>query len=533
EEFGEGIYEFIYDYSTYYEKYHTSLIKYTSCTPEFEREYSQMRSFIVNMINDGKKSGIKVQFDEDSQTISIDFGSDKVKPFRSQIVSDEVVRELATKDKDKDKETKEFTEKLNGLIEQYEIALINSINQLSRGKDLEILKNRIELLVYDDSIYPKLTRVEKDNIYDQLFDTHIQKRDSKIGLGLVDFIFKTLIEEFQKIDFETINNFEFGTQEFVNEYVKLLNSINAFKNNIFSNPEAEKFIESMSYDENSQMLIINYKNTELKEYRRQIVSDEILQKIRASKSSGAPQPQQAPAPAPASSSSQPAPAPAPASSPQQAPAPQPAPAPAPAPSGSRQQSSNNRDLNNPDFITAKENYINNVNELNYLIEMINDLNSRIESQAALTFIDINNAKSIAEMEKEAKDLDHQMMDLKVALSKERLEIKRQFNIFVLSLPEVKNLKIAEVEFSGSLTSFIEQRDEMIVEAESKIIALDEERRNNPQNSTMLSSEIAVLLDFIEAQNSIIGRRLVSESKINNIDIVETLKARRENKKDMR
>ncbi|MDE5888909.1 MAG: hypothetical protein K2H20_02700, partial [Bacilli bacterium] len=42
-----------------------------------------------------------------------------------------------------------------------------------------------------------------------------------------------------------------------------------------------------------------------------------------------------------------------------------------------------------------------------------------------------------------------------------------------------------------------------------------------------------LLDFIEAQNSIIGRRLVSESKINNIDIVETLKARRENKKDMR
>ena len=532
EYFGEKLYNFICNYSNYYEKYRQKLAKCSYGTPEFERAYSNMKHLIDMMIKDGKEAGISVVFDEETQTLKIDFASDKVKPFTSQIVSNDVVKAMSKPSPDsslRDKETREFTEKVKELLARYDDVYADSLGKLLLSEELTKIREELDNLVNDNSSYTSLPLDEKEYIRNNLLFELSEEHNRKYGRDLISFVTISLFSQYIKIDFDTINSKEFGTQEFVDEYTKLLNSINEFRNNVFALTDADKYIDSMTFDEETQVLGIKYKNPEMPEFRRQIVSDEILQKINAAKEKGVPAPTPQPAPAPGRSGQ---PQPASGGSGQPAPAPQPAPQPAPA-GGRPTPNPTNNNLNNPDFVAAKENYINSVNELNYLVETINDLNSRIESQASLTFIDINSAKSIAEMEREAKALDKQMMSLKIELSKERLAIKKQFNVFILSLPEIKNLTISEVEFSGNLENFIAQRDEMIVEAESKIISLDTERKNNPQNASVITNEINVLVDFIEAQNSIIGRRLVSECKTNNIDIVETLKARRESKKEMR
>lgn len=540
EYFGEKLYDFICDYSNYYEKYRQTLAKCSYGTQEFERAYSNMKHLIDMMISDGMNAGISVIFDEEKQTLKIDFVSDKVKAFTSQIVSDEVAKIMAKSSPDnslKDKETREFTEKVKELLTRYDAVYADYLGKLILPRELSEIIEELDNLANDNSSYTSLPLDEKEYIKNKLLFELTEEQDIRYGRDFIYFATISLFSQYIKIDFDTINNKEFGTQDFVDEYTILLNSINEFRNNVFALPDADKYIDSMNFDEETQVLSIKYRNPEMPEFRRQIVSDEILQKINVAKGKGAQQSTQQPAPsgnrqsAPQSAPSgnrHPAPQSTPRGSGQSAPQPQPVPV-----GGRPTPRSANNNLNDPDFIAAKENYIDSVNELNYLVETINDLNSRIESQASLTFIDINGAKSIAEMEREAKALDQQMINLKIELSKERLAIKKQFNVFILSLPEVKNLTISEVEFSGSLENFIAQRDEMIVEAESKIISLDAERKNNPQNASVIANEINVLVDFIEAQNSIIGRRLVSECKTNNIDIVETLKARRESKKDMR
>lgn len=515
-EIGENVYIFITDYTFDYQSKQDKLNSCSFGTPEFDTAYQDLKKFIEEMKNAGVASNINVTFDESTQMLTIDFNSDVVKPFKNQIISNEIIEKINGQAKETQAQAKEaerirFTEKVEKLFAEYlqlsEKELL-TLEEDQRSRDIVVEVND---LINENSEY--LNIIEKKQIVDEINDRDFGLLEQKYGKGFIEFAVNLLINWFDQIRNEKIEEVEFGTSEFDEKYERILKYVGQFEQHVSNHPAFQEYIKQISFDDENLTLRIDYKNENIPSYSKQIVSNELLNKIKEAKKqekgSGSPVPPTPPVP-PTSPAS---------------PVPPTPPIPPTTPSSSNQ--------NDPDFISAKEDYISKINELNEIIAMINELNNRIESQGIFNFLDTNNAKNIIQLENEAKELDQRMMSLKIELSKDRFNIKKQFNIFVLNLPEVKNVQIADVEFSGNINEFISQRDEMIVEAENRILELAEDRKNNPQNVSAINEEINTLLQFIEAQNSIIGRRLVADCKTQDIDIVTTLKERRENKKEIR
>lgn len=513
QEFGEDLYYFIEEYAfDYYEK-QGKLNNTAYGTPEFIAAYKDLIDCINAMKIAGAKSNINVTFDEDNKMLTIDFNNDAVKTFKSQIVSNEVLEQMKKHNPEENENTKEtaltkFTVEAEKLMAEYYKYLEKLLVDLETNDNIRDINIKINDLINDDVKYPELSLTERKDIVDDISEKNWNGLVQRYGEGFIDFVDRVLLNWYQVIKDENIDGVEFGTPEFEQKYENILNHIDDFKRDVMLDSEASNFIQQISFDEETQTLKIEYKNSKIRTYEKQIVSDEILKHIKAAKA----QPQHDGAPLPPTPPAPPVP---------------------PVPPVPRPQAGQPDALNNSGYVAAKDEYISKLNELNSIIEMINDLNSRLESQAIFNFLDVNNAKNTIQLEEEAKELDQKMMSLKIELSKDRLNIKKQFNVFVINLPEVKSIAIDDVKFSGSLNDFITQRDEMIVEAENRIIELAEERKRNPQNISSINEEINTLLQFIETQNSIIGRRLVSDCKTNNINIVDTLRERRENKKDIR
>ncbi len=528
QEYGEDVYNFICQYSFDYEEKLEKLNNKTYGTPEFANAYENLMSLINNMIISGRDIGLNIEFNEETQTLNIDFNNEKINKFTSQIVSADIAKTMfdeynLSEEDQKNHEKSQFAYDMEELFDEFDEEFERIVNELPSISRLPKIDSKINDLINNDLIYPHLTMEDKKEVTRQIENKHWNKLNQRYGENFLWFINSILLPEYGQIDFTSIEKYGLGDEELLSEYSKLTASIDEFKNNIYNNEFSKDIIESIELNENTNILTINYKNPNIPSFHKEIVDQEIANKIVAIKNNGSRrQPQPIP-PTPGNGSNGNSTGtgtnPMGTSNPYN--------------SGTIPPSRNNADLRNPSYIAAQEDYINKVNELNNIVEMINDINRRIESQAVFNFLDVNNANSIVSLEEEAQQLDQQLVSLRIELSRDRLNIKKQFNVFVLSVPEVKNIPMNEVEFSGSLNDFIAQRDEMIVEAEERIVELDYERKSNPQNVIVINEEISVLLKFIEAQNSIVGRRLVAECKTNNLNIVDTLKDRREKKKEMR
>lgn len=513
DEFGAPVYNFICTYSNEFE---SKLEKLNSCeygTQNFEEAYKELRNLINEMNTIGSADNINVLFDEEKQSVHIYFPTDKIKPVVRQVVSDNVLSMINNKanenNHEKEIEIMQFTNEMEALYTEYDQELENVIRTLPEFSNLPTLDKKLASLLNDEKKYTRLSYTEKCKIKEEVEGIHNTMLDAKIGYDFMGFVYSVVLKEMNKIDFKSIEKYKYGTLKFDLCYKELLDSVQTFRKNVLSSPGAENFISNISFDDNTQVIRIDYNNKVIKSFERPIISNEILAQINAGKMQQ--QPSQVP------SGQQPAPAPQPVPPVQPVPPIQPNPRPI-----------------NPLESDVIRDYINKVNEVNYLVEMLNEINSKLEAQAIINFLDSNNIKMAISLEREAKALDEQLINLKLELSRDRIEIKKKHNIFVNSLPEVKSIPIQKINFSGELAEFVRQHDEMIVDAEQEILSLDFDRKNNAHNEEELdniNAKISELVEFIDSQNSLIGRRLVSEAQ--NIDIVEFLKNRQEKKKDMR
>jgi len=544
EELGTENLDFIEKYAPKFYKYVDDLETLAPNSEQFEKSYKSL----IDLIEEMKENdlGIRVTFDENTQNLSIKYPDEKIRNIYIQIVPDAYIslvngESVLDGPTQKEKDKSKLTSKFNEVFGRY----LTEIKKMLRGEKYneEIIYDREKIIsqfIEEEKI--SLSIIEINELYFNYSESMAQELDQIYGEDFTDFFVSKLFDKLDMLkDLIVENTYEYDTEEFNDEYNNIHGYIEELKEDLNQDEDYKKFINSIDFDEESQTLRIRFKGT-APNYERQIVSNEILEKMQNEEKRTLRKSAPASNSARTQNSTQHAP-----SFNQQPPLRQSqAFSGQPFQSGTdfSQPSSSQMNTTQPQpdlapIVTqeeqlAIENYLNGIEEINNIVELINELNVNLISQVIYNDIDVAQAQRIIELEQQAKDLDQQLINLKIDLSKERLHFKQRFNKYITSIPEVKEKTINEIYFDGNLNDFIRQHDEMMVETEGKILDLDEERKMYPDNASEITKEIDVLLKFIESQNSLIGRRLVNESKNDqSLDLVNTLKVRRENKKDMR
>lgn len=515
---GEDLYNFIFDYAEELEYKIEEVKRNEYGTSEFEYAYKSLKETIAAMTKASLKCGVKVEFDEENQKLSMDFLSSIMKPYEAQVVSDNTLKAMrgskepekptvSPKDLEKENQKALFTKLVGELGQKYDAIIEQQLRTLMSVSKLDVDKELVAL--FSDSRFYLLDSAEKNKIIDEINLENAQRNELKYGVGFIDFVNKNIISNLYHSGIRDLENMSAESEEFESKYQAALENVKAMVKDLQNNSVAGNYVKSVSYDEVTQELVIEYADGYyISKSEAKIISDAVMQKLEAAKRKKVDEAEVHPVP--------------PVPPVQPVPPAQPVP-PVGEPShdlGADEQ----KDI---------EDYINKLEEINEIVDLINELNLKLEAQAVMSSIRPNEVKDTIFMEAEAKDLDQKLMTLKVELSKDRLKFKQKYNKYMLSLPEVKAVSMKEVVFSGDLSAFIAQHDEMIVEAENKIFEIAEQKEKGLLLERDANAVIQELLDFIEAQNSLVGRRLVSEAKDSSFDIVSLLQQRRENKKDIR
>ncbi len=187
---------------------------------------------------------------------------------------------------------------------------------------------------------------------------------------------------------------------------------------------------------------------------------------------------------------------------------------------------------------AIEGYLRLLEELNSDIKELNKCNASIEAAASISMDTIDSSKinDVIAKEKVALGFDSNILNKRLELSNARAELRFKYNIYVTSIKEIKEAKTEKITFGKDYQEFVRYYDEMIVIAETKIKELNVERMSEhtpDSRAAELSVQMKELVNYIEAVNSLINRRMVAASLENDIDIVNFLQTRRENKKAIR
>lgn len=299
-----------------------------------------------------------------------------------------------------------------------------------------------------------------------------------------------------------LNAAEYGTEKFKAEYSSLKVLIHKYQNNEIS----KKYRIEFDFNEEELVLKIKFNNPKLNDYQKQVVTDDIKSLIIADRKVK-PTPTEKSKPV----------------------------------SDNGESTGGSETPAEEEIVPVNENkdlkqkvleYSNKINQLNDFIKNINECNAKLISFDTLDPKNIPNIYAVINTERMAKELDEMILTLKVELSKDRNNIRKTFNCFVNSIPEIKNLKIEKIKFNDDYKAFVEHQDTLILEAEETIIRLAEQKKN-ASDTLSIDLEIEDLLDYIEAQNSFINRRLAEASISEGIDLVSVLSERRKNKKAKR
>lgn len=541
-------------------------------TKSFSEAFESLMKLIDNM-QKTSPNGIDVSYDKNSLTINISFPYNIIKKVNRQIVS-EKARNLANQNTLNDEESREkelasFNEQVKAILAVYYEEYERTIQTLQNTFDRELLNRKLGTLVVDKAQFPHLTKEEKIKIINEIGSKYEQEKTDKYGRRFIEYLQQVIISGLSEIPFDQLKNSVFGTKEFDKIYDKVYDDIEKLADAIDKNEFTQNFIKSMSFDVETQKFSIEFANKNVPKYEFQIVSDKALEEMKNATTTMIPEidlsnlgedesallskgidptdffdiepefnegiiaNQTA-----ATDSSQ-------VAEPQDLPSSRGIDITEPAnilPNITKDPETINPIFQpnsvalSPTKEAAVNDYLSKVEELNNTINLINQLNQKLTANLIYDFLDLRNLENAISLENEAKELDQKIITLKLELSKDRIKFKQDFNEYIISIPQVKASKINDIIFNNNnLTDFVALVDEQLAIAENKIVELDKEHQvcTDPIRINEINAQITTILTFIENQNSLIARRIVSESENKDFDIVAFLQKRRENKKEIR
>ncbi len=390
------------------------------------------------------------------------------------------------------------------LISKMEKFDLSQIDELIKAKGQEYKVKLEELGIDSDKAVDFINRKTLE------VSSELERKYNKKDLAVVKFVQNDLAPKFTYIrnGITELKKLEFGTPEAdakYNEVRQLISNLLTYVNG----DECKEYGVKMIYDELSEKIAFDYNCPLLQPFAMEVLTNEALKAKNARKSEEPPAPpkkEEPPVnPVPGNNGSE---QPNPTTS-------------EPTPVGSEEER-----------IRDEQSYIELMNIINLKIQNLNDINSRsypFADQVRLTEDFIRNS---IQLEKLAKDLDFEILSLKTELSTKRAEYTNKYKKLLFSNQTIKNMKFEKIKFPVNYQLFVEKHDSLIVEAEAKISELLE-KRDSSVKTEEITAQIGLLLEFIDCQNSVVGRFLINECEKADINIVEMLEKRREFKKNLR
>ena len=502
----------------------------------------------LNYIQDLTEHNVEVKFDEQKllltvkiPELSVDYtkrvvSKEKINAYHQyqvNVVIDEFTDSFA--DSFNDKMGKRFISYVK--LRSYDPTVFDEIISGSEA----IAKRKLMALNLSEADALDAIKKAKDKVIDK-WKNDAEEQEQQIGL---EFIETQLIPRFNPIRtaIKELDTLEPSSPEFVTKYSDIQKMIKDFIDFV-DKDENKKYGIAIAYDEADEEITLNFKGSTF-DFSENIISV-INANAKAYKAThpnfgaGSQQPSAA-QPGNGAGSQQPsATQPGNGAGSQQPSATQPGNgassqqpgAAQPGNGASSQQAASGNSSDTDEEIRDQQLYVDTFEVINDCIDQLNVLNNRLITYEAGVGLTKNYVEQVIDLEKQARELDLKIVSMKTDLSISRSQYAMKYKKLLFANPTIKNLKFNEIKFAAKYESFAKKHDTLIVEAEMKIAELDEQRKNNPSEAVEITKQINLLLEFINSQNSLIGRCLVCEGQ-NNIDIVQALEQRREFKKDLR
>ena len=473
------------------------------------KNVNTVKKFVADLQNNNilKSNGAKIILDENNLVLTIEIPNASIKyskAFRKEIVDNYVAYKANAILEEYAREVRPiFERKYKDYFEhicQLQKQNIVYFDELIKNKGQEFKQKLIDMNIPDDKA-TLLINKRADQISEECRDKY-----AKEDLDAANFIETNVIDQYLVIErsINELNAFVYASPEFTQRYDAVRKSINDFIA-FMSKDENKKYGIRVAFDEDQENFYIEYNISFSNGIGPHSGSTSILilssENFLAKKNSKS---------APGGSPIVP-------------------------PSGG--SSSKGGSMVPPISISDEQNdqqlYMEKIDNINNMIYTLNQMNDyAIVLDDSLPLLD-DFIQNTIEREKEARKLDLEIISAKVELSKDRLDYSKKYKKLLFSVPEIKNKKIDEIAFKVPYKSFIEKHDTLIVKAEMEITKLTEKRKNDPSSAQLCNNRIKLLLEFIECQNSVVGRCLITEREKSNIDILQVLEERRDFKNQLR
>lgn len=182
-----------------------------------------------------------------------------------------------------------FREELTNKLENYYTDLIDNIRLLKPSiKARDSVKDIFEK-------YTMLNKEEKNKIFEEVNnevyenicinnDNDLSEEEKIKQRNLYDYLINYVIRNFSlNTQLNALDNLTYNSSQFNEEYTKLLNYIINIVHTLNNREEAESLGIKADFDEETQTLLINLSDKKLGIYKKQIVSDEVLNMMRNDK----------------------------------------------------------------------------------------------------------------------------------------------------------------------------------------------------------------------------------------------------------
>ena len=457
---------------------------------------------------------IMISFDEDSKRLKISFKPNKesgiIEVYENVILNEialDEVRPLSASEKNNlEKELEEEFAKLFGELFTIRCQQIETLT--NQKEKMSIQQRKIKDLVDATGEYsrfariPKETRDTKETEARKNYSTELKK---KYGLGLRGGIETIIIPAKEKIENELVEllQADYNDEKYNTKYPIVRGYINELIARI-NQPELKGLGIKVEFDENREKLTISFENKNIKTYESQILNDKAL----SEKKKGKKGPEVTPTPTEKGKgkgkgeSSEKGDKPVTSVSETGA-------------KEAKPKSAIIEPKNFDGYEEYKDLYIATLEYTNDLKRAITASNATIATSSDASFVlNTANMEKVIKEEKKASEISSEILKKELVLSDIRYKVRSKYGKSILLDEKIKNIKEEKVYFGPeAYAEYVTTRNNTIISAEEQLIIKHNEIKNTSDISKKqeLLKERQMLLDYIEAQNSAVSRRIVAES----------------------
>ena len=180
-----------------------------------------------------------------------------------------------------------------------------------------------------------------------------------------------------------------------------------------------------------------------------------------------------------------------------------------------------------EYKKLKAEYIATVMLINKIVVDIEQINEQENSYiAGKLYTGKDQIAELIKQEKQAKEYQERVFDLKVKLSDMDYNYFMKFNKILSLDSEIKGLEINNVKYNGKLDDFVNTYNAVIAEKYQEIVNCNERYKTAKTDAEKqaIVEEVNKKLEFVSYIKSMISRRLLSERQMNNkFDIIGYMK----------